>query len=148
MSYHEKRSIANILSTILIMTVYGVIIWQRFQALDLESANIFSFWGSAFLILIPITIAAKIVITILFTIFYNITTREEPPEITDERDKLIELKAGRNGNYFFIIGFIFAMVTQVIGWSPTAMFVTIAISGAVSEIAGELFQLRYYRRGV
>jgi VanZ family protein len=91
---------------------------------------------------------AKIIIYIIFCIIYRITTNENAPSFSDERDKLIELKAERNSHWVFCLGFLLAMASQVMHMAPSVMFIVLILSGFVSDIFGEVSQLYFYRRGV
>ena len=148
MSFQERRSIVNMISTILITALYSAYMVQRYPEGSQYSADVFRFWGSFFLILIPVSIIAKIVIYIVFSIINTIATQEEEPPITDERDKLIELKATRNSLYVFMAGFLLAMGSLVIDMPPSAMFVILICSGIVSEMVSDISQFYFYRRGV
>ena len=82
MSFQERRAIVSLIGSILITVLYSVYMLQRYPEGDTYSPAVFHFWGSFFLILIPVTIVAKIVIYILFSIANAIATREEEPPIT------------------------------------------------------------------
>lgn len=148
MSYQERRSIVNLISTILISVLYSAYMIQRYPEANPYSPDVFHFWGAFILILIPVSIVAKIVIYIIFAIINAIATREEEPPITDERDKLIELKAQTNANWVFIIGFILAMGSLVVQLPPAAMFIILILAGMVSAIVSDIATFYYYRRGV
>jgi hypothetical protein len=109
--------------------------------------NDFKFWGKAFLILIPVTIIAQIIIHIIFAIINKIVTDEEISNINDERDKLIELKAIRISHWTFTLGFMLAMASQAIGMQPWVMFITMISSGFISAMASEIAKLYFYHRG-
>ena len=147
MSYQERRALVSVISTIVITVLYSIYMLQRYPDAVDYSPEIFHFWGSFFLILIPVTIAAKIAITILFSIFSTVTTQEGEPSVTDERDTLIELKSNRNGLYVFSIGFLLAMATLVISQPPAVMFIGLISAGVLSEIVSEISQFYFYRRG-
>jgi len=148
MSYQERRSIVNLISTILITAFYSAYMVQRYPEGSAYSTEVFHFWGAFFLILIPVAAVAKIVVYIIFSILNAIATREEEPPITDERDKLIELKAQTISTYVFIIGFILAMGSLVVGMPPSVMFIILLLAGVVSEMVSEISQFYFYRRGV
>ena len=147
MSYQERRAIVSVISTILIAALYSAYMAQRYPAVDAYSAEIFRFWGAFFLLLIPVTIVAKIVIHIVFSILNTVATGEEETEIMDERDRLIELKALRNSVYVFSLGFVVAMVSLVVSMPPSVMFVLLLCAGTVSDLVSELSQFYFYRRG-
>jgi uncharacterized membrane protein len=147
MSYQERRSLANVASTILITILYCSFMAVRYPQADAYSPEIFRFWGTFFLLLIPVSIVLKILSMILFTIINVIATREEEPPITDERDKSIELRANRNSLWVFAGGFILAMASLVVDVPPAGMFIILICAGVVSEIVSEVSQFYYYRRG-
>jgi hypothetical protein len=148
MSYQEKRSIANIISSILIIAVYSAYMIQRYPEGGAYSTDVFHFWGAFFLILIPVSVVARIIIYIIFHILNAIATREEDVPITDERDRIIELKGTQISLYVFSVGFILAMVSLVLDMPPAAMFIILICSGIASEIVSEAAQFFFYRRGV
>ncbi|HEX2619388.1 MAG TPA: hypothetical protein VHL11_04550 [Phototrophicaceae bacterium] len=148
MSYQEKRSIVNLMSTILILALYANYMFQRYPEGNAYSGDLFRFWGSFFLILAPVMIGSKIIIYILFHVVNAITTNGEEPEITDERDKLIELKASRNSLYVYTVGFLLAMGSLALDMSPSVMFMVFIFTGIVSEVAGDVLQFYFYRRGI
>lgn len=150
MSYQERRSLVNLFSTLLIYAVYAAYMFQRYPDASPYSPEVFRFWGSFFLILIPVTIVAKIIIYIVFVILNTIATQKEEPSIsiTDERDKLIDLKATQNSLYVFGAGFLLAMASLVMEMPPSTMFIILIGAGIASEVISDLSQFFYYRRGV
>ncbi len=147
MSYQERRTLVSLLSTILISALYFVYVFQRYPSTDAYSPDVFRFWGSAILILIPVSIVSKIVIYIVFSILNTIATQEQEPAFSDERDRSIELRATRNSLYVFTFGFLLAMGSLVIDRPPSVMFILLILSGIVSEIVGDITQVYFYRRG-
>ncbi|HCT30750.1 MAG TPA: hypothetical protein DIW31_08440 [Bacteroidales bacterium] len=148
MNYHEKRSLVSAFSSIIILGIYSLYIYQKYIAGNVEIVNNFKFWGKSFLFLIPVSIVAQIIIHIIFAIINKIATNEEEPNITDERDKLIELKSIRISHWIFITGFFLAMGSLTIPFQPYVMFITLIFSGFLSAIASEFAKVYYYRKGV
>lgn len=148
MSIHERQAIVSFLSSIGITAVYAAYMFQRYPQADAYSPEIFRFWGAFLLILIPVTIVARILITIVFSILNTVVTREAEPSIMDERDKLIELKAARIALYVFIAGFLLAMASLVVDLPPATMFIILIVSGVASSLASDLSEFYFYRRGV
>src|SRR5687768_10156906 len=109
MSYQEKKSIANLISSVLIFGCYSWYVWENQLSGNPAAADLPAFWASVILVLIPVSIVAKIVITIISTILYRIATNEIEPSFMDERDKLIELKSTRNSHYVFVAGVLLGM---------------------------------------
>jgi hypothetical protein len=147
MSFQERRSLVNLISTILITALYSAYMVQSYPDASPYSPDVFRFWGSFFLILIPVSIVARIVIYIVFYIVNTIATRQEEPTITDERDNLIELKATRYSLYVFGVGVLLAMGSLVIDMPPSVMFIILICAGVVSEMVSEISQFYFYRRG-
>jgi len=147
MSYQEKKIYVSLISTTLIFGFYCLYVFQNHQE-SIDSSESFSFWGAVILILIPASIVAKIIIAIVFNIINRITTNEKEPSFADELDKLIELKATRISHYVFVAGFLLAMGLLAMDQPPSAMFITLILSGFLSELLGGITQLYLYRRGV
>ncbi len=147
MSHQETRSLVNLFSTLIVTGLYAAYMIQRYPEAAPYSPEIFRFWGAFFLILIPVSIVARIITYIVFHIAHAILTREEPPTITDERDKSIELKAQTGSGYLFILGFILAMGSLVIDTPPTVMFIILLLSGFGSQVLSEMLTFYFYRRG-
>lgn len=68
--------------------------------------------------------------------------------LSDERDKLIDLKAIQISHWIFVTGFLLSMVTQVVGLPPYAMFFILIAAGFISSIVSEIAKMYYYRKGV
>ncbi len=148
MTYQEKKSIVSLISAILIFGTYCLYMYPRHPVGGLESLETFRYWGSFVLNLILFSIVAHIIISIVFNIFFRITTGEKEPTFADELDKLIELKATRNSFFVFIIGFLLAMGSLVIYQPSQVMFIILITSGFISDVTGSITKLYHYRRGV
>lgn len=143
----EKRIIVSLISSILILGFYSLYVYNKDIAGDLDIINDPKFWGKAFLILIPVSIVAQIIIHIVFAIINKIVTNEDIPTITDERDKLIELKALKVSHWIFILGFILSIGSQAIGMQLYVMFITLIASCFVATIFEEIIKIYLYRKG-
>jgi hypothetical protein len=148
MGQKEKQSIISIFGSVLTIGFYTMYVYRNYVAGDLEILNDFQFWGKSFLWLIPIGIVVQIVIQILFAIGNAIVTRGEMPDITDERDKLIELKSIRISHWIFVVGFMLSMGSLALGMKPYVMFLTLLSSGFLASLVAEIAKIIYYRRGV
>lgn len=148
MSYQEKQSVLSLINTLLIFGFYTLFVYNRYVAGSPEIINDFSFWGKAFLILIPFTIVIHIVMQILFVIFNNIVGNEEAPTKMDEMDKLIELKSIRISHWIFITGFFSAMGSMAIGMNPSMMFILLISFGFLAGVVSDIAKIYFYRKGV
>lgn len=153
MTYQETKSLTNIISTIAITGIYAIIIYQRVLNGIADTSDVFKFWALTILIFIPISIAARIIIMIIFSII-NATVQTAKGEeididdVVDERDKLIELKSMRISLIIFSLGFIIALGTQLIDMSHHMFFITLIAFGLISEIVSDISMIVYYRKGV
>ncbi|MDF1550268.1 MAG: hypothetical protein P1P88_20745 [Bacteroidales bacterium] len=143
----EKQILVTLINTILILASYSLFLYYNYISGNPEIINDFKFWGKAFLILIPVTIVAQIIIHIIFSIVNKIVTNEDLPTISDERDKLIELKAIRISHWIFTAGFLLAMGSQAIGMQTYMMFFLLLFSGFAASIISEIAKLYFYQKG-
>ncbi|OGW35377.1 MAG: hypothetical protein A2010_03110 [Nitrospirae bacterium GWD2_57_9] len=143
----EKQILLSLINIILILGSYSLFVYYKYIAGNLAILNDFKFWGKAYLVLIPVAIVAQIIIHIIFFIINKIVTKEDVPTITDERDKLIELKAIKLAHWTFIAGFILSMGSQAIGMQPWVMFITLIYSGFLAAIVSETAKIYFYRKG-
>lgn len=148
MSYQERRAIVSLISSVLITVVYFAYMSQRYPDAGDYSPEVFRFWAGAILVLIPVSIVARIIITIGFSIVNTIATNEGEPSLMDERDKLVELKSLQIALYVFSLGFVAAMVAVVLKNPPSVMFAILIGAGLLSDMVSEFFQFHFYRRGV
>jgi hypothetical protein len=149
MSLPIKKAVFNLVSTVLIMGGYAFYVFSIHGEKNLARIEELQFWGRFMLIMIGVTIIAKIVLMILFSIVHSIRHGEnENIDFLDERDKLIEMKSDRNGNYLFILGIVGAMVPIAMGYPVQYMFIILISSGFLSGILGDLLKIYYYRQGV
>jgi len=147
MGHHEKQSIVSIIGSVLVIGIYSLYVYRHYTQADIGLLNDFQFWGKSFLYLIPVAIVVQIVIQILFAIANRIVTKEDLPDITDERDRLIELKSIRISHWIFTLGFMLAMGALAAGMKPYVMFLTLITSGFLASLASEIAKIIYYRRG-
>lgn len=147
MSYQEKKNIVSLISTLLIFSLYSLYVFYMYEEGNFHTTDVFSFWGTFIVILITISIVAKIIIYIIFNIIYRITTNEKEPTFSDELDKLIKMKATTISHYVFVGGFFLAMGSLVLNVSPYVMFIILIFSGVISEMVGMITEIYLYRRG-
>lgn len=147
MSYHERKAILATASSIIMTLAFSIYIYQHYLMEGIELLQNPQFWGMAFLGFILVSIIINIIITIAFTIHYRLTTQETEPRFTDERDKLIGLKATRNSYYAFIFGVLLSMSLIALNLPLFTMFIGLTYSGLVSSVVDEVTQFYLYRRG-
>ncbi len=148
MSYQEKNSFVVLISSILIYGVYYFIVSRMYFEGRFEGAEGLSLLGKSVLGLMLGGIVVIIIISILAAILHAMITGEEnPSQIVDERDKMIELRALRVAYYVFGGGFVLSMVALALGWEVFLVFNLILLGCFVAGIAEALTQIILYRRG-
>ena len=153
MTYQERRSIVMMVTSLATTTIYGIIMYNRYTAGTLSDENIMRFWAIIFLVFIPVTVVAQIIIQIVYHIIEAIGIEikggdHEELGREDERDKLIESKAGKISQVLFLTGFFAGLTTQLFDYSAHAFFITLIISGTLGLILEEIYKIVLYRRGV
>lgn len=148
MAFQEKRALVSLFGTILVATLYFGYVFQKYEAQSFGADTDFRFWASVILILIPVMIIAKVIIHTVFVVINIAATREEEPSITDERDKLIELRSTSNAYHGFMVGFLISMGALVADQPPYVMFLIMTLALITSTIIWDISQLYFYRNGV
>jgi hypothetical protein len=165
MSYQEKRTSVSIVTGALILTAYCIYAFGHYQSGAVAPGDL-KFWAVAILTFIGIGIVASIVIQIVFHILLSVaiaakkkiqdeTVEDKEIEksikaemIEDEMGHLIELKSMRIGFFLSGLGFVAAIVSLVLGYSPAVMLNILFISFCVGSLFEGVAQLYFYRRGV
>lgn len=147
LSYQEKSTIVSLLTTIIVFVIYCIVVIGRYQVGTFGVEAEIRFWAAATLILVPVQVAAQIILQIVFTIISFIATREEPPTLSDELDHLIELKSLRVAYFAFLIGFFLAIGAVVINLPVVTMFIMLFFWLILAGIIGDIAKLYFYRRG-
>jgi len=165
MSYQVKRSIVSIVLGIIVLGAYCIYAYSNYQS-GAIAANDLKTWASTMLVFIGIGIFATIVIQIVFHILLSVgiavqeklrngTVDEstinktiKAEMVTDEMDKLIELKSMRIGFVVAGIGFVAALVSLILNYSPVVMINIMFVSFSAGSIFEGFTQIYFYRTGV
>ncbi|UTW62774.1 hypothetical protein KFE98_01055 [bacterium SCSIO 12741] len=147
MTFQEKRTLVTLASSVIIPTLYFSYLFHMHQEGSIDLTNNLRTWGIAILILIPIQIGITILNHIIFYIINRIVTGTMESYDTDERDKRIELIATRNSYIGFMVGYVLAMASLVLGAPNYVMFIVLISSGMFSSVINGLTELYFYRRG-
>lgn len=160
MSYKEKRTVATIVSGLLMLAAYCIYAFVGAGAK--AGGNDLKFWGTAMLIFVGIGIAATIVIQIIYHIAMSISIAIKEKEFDekkigkalevntadDEMDKLIQLKSERVCSMAAGVGFVGGLVSLAFGASAAVMLNALYLAGSVGCILQAFISLHYYRKGV
>lgn len=165
MSYQEKKIIVLILTGILVLTAYSIYAFGKVQS-GMADPNDIKFWAAAMLIFIGIGVVAAIVIQIVFHILLSIAiaVKEQVQNgkcddkklektielemVEDEMDRLIGLKSLRISYAIAGFGFIAALVSLVLNYSPAVMLNILFFSISIGSLIESIAQLYFYRSGV
>lgn len=144
----EKMILTSLLTTVAVFIVYSLYVYQHYVVVDPDIIHDFSFWGKAFLFMAPVMITAQIIIHIVFAIINKIVTNEDIPAISDEMDKLIELKSLRVSHWIFAAGTFLAIGSQAFGVQPWIMFALLFSTGFIATILSDITKIYLYRKGL
>lgn len=147
------------------MVAYGINAIGKFQA-GLTGPEHLKLWAVTMLQYIGIGIAAAIVIQIVFHILLSVAIAAKESissekcdddhikktialeMVEDEMDKLIELKSMRIGFAVAGGGFMIALITLVLDYTPVLMLNIFFGAFSVGSMLEGFAQLYYYRKGV
>jgi hypothetical protein len=165
MSYPEKKTLTSIISGVLVLAAYCLYAFSPTRLASIAQGDLKP-WAVTMLVFIGIGIGFTIIIQIVFHILLSISiavqekirnnnTDDEVIEnniklemVEDERDRLIELKSNRVGFTLAGLGFIAALVSLVLNYSPAVMLNILYITISIGSISEGFVQLFYYRSGV
>lgn len=148
MTYTERNNFVAIFNN---LVVSGYFVWRilgMYQQGAFDGPDGLALWAQTVLWVIPISIAATIVLTILFNIVFAIAVRESNPEmVSDERDKLFGNRAMLTTMAVASAGFILSLVILALGWTAFLALNLILAGFALADFAGNIVKLVSYRRG-
>lgn len=165
MSYKEKRTIVLTITGLFVLIAYCIYAYGKYMSGTIASDDI-RFWAGAMLIFIGIGVVSVIIVQIVFHILLSVAIAArrtsqndgcddkkigeviEAEMVTDEMDKLIELKAMRIGFVVAGTGFVAALVSVVLGYSSAIMLNIMFISTSLGSLFEGFAQLYFYRRGI
>lgn len=165
MSYQEKRTFVSIITGVFILGAYCIYAYGKYQS-GVIATDDMKFWAGTMLMFIGIGIAAAIVIQIVFHILLSIAIAVQEKVrngkcddkeiektigaemVTDEMDKLIELKSMRIGFIVAGIGFVAALVSLILNYAPAVMINIMFVSFSAGSLLEGFTQLYFYRKGV
>lgn len=165
MSYQEKKTIVTMATALLILAAYCIYAFGRIQA-GLAAVDNLKFWAGTMLVFVGVSVAAGIVIQIVFHILMAISfgvkqhretgtcdeasfNKHFQTETTeDEMDKMISLKSSRVAFAVAGAGFGAGLIMVMFGATAAVLFNAVYIGFSLGMIAEGAAQLRFYRKGV
>jgi hypothetical protein len=165
MSYQEKRITVSLITGAFILAAYCIHAIGKFQSGAIDSKDL-KFWAGTILIFIGIGIAAMIVTQIIFHILLSVSIavkekirngkcNEEEIDhsirtemVEDEMDKLIDLKSMKISFAVAGTGFVAALISLVLNYTPVVMLNIMFISFSAGSLLEGFTQLYFYRKGI
>ncbi len=151
MSYQEKKTIASIVSGILLLIAYCIYAYSKLKV-GIAGEGEVTFWAKTMLLFIVIGVVFSIVIQVLFHILLSMSEEAQRTlaidMVEDEMSKLIELKAMKAGYITVGVGFVMALVTYLFNSSVVALLQILFFAFALGSILEGVLQIYYYRKGV
>jgi hypothetical protein len=144
----ERRPLAFLMIDTITFSVYFIILLNLYNEYATTMGEL-PFWGASFLILVPLIIASRIILYVLYSIFNTaITKKKEEIFLIDELGEIIKLKASRNFSTTFMIGFLATMLLLVIGISIPSMFKLFYLSLFSAFIVQNISEYYYTKKGI
>jgi hypothetical protein len=153
LSFKEKSLWTSLIITIVIFGYYFSRVFSALNQPTVDTSGLITLNQptvdtSGLITLFIGVVFAMIVLEIVSHITLTAIYKKEANDFNDERDKLIELKAIRISYYILILGVFQAVVSLLMGKSPIMSTNIILLFFVVAQIAGDITQLVYYRKGI
>ncbi len=147
MTAQVKRPLVFLTIDLFTFSSYFLLILYFDKAL-INSFGELPFWSTSILLLIPLIIVSRVILYVLYSIFNTISTRErEDKFLIDELGKTIRLKASRNFNTTFTLGFVIAMLVLAAGASISLMFTLFFCAIFAAFIVQNVSEYYYTKKG-
>lgn len=148
MTYQEKKSIASLSSTVLVILVYCLYVFVFNADRSGGPETDFQFYGVTILLIIPGLIVANIIIHIIVGIQHKVSTNENGEMFEDEFDKAIELRANRNAYNTFMLIFLISMASLALSYPPYIMLNILVDGMMAASLVWSISKLYFYRKGL
>ncbi|MDW3193372.1 MAG: hypothetical protein R8G66_13450 [Cytophagales bacterium] len=148
MTYQEKKSIASLSSTIVVILWYCLYVFVFNADRSAGPETDFQFYGVTILLIIPGMIVANILIHILVGIQHKMATNEDIESFEDEFDKAIELRANRNAYNTFMAIFLISMASLAMSYPPYIMLNILVDGMMAASLVWSISKLYFYRKGL
>jgi len=144
MIYQSKKALVLLISNV---AVFFYLYLGHLNKLHSIQVDALSLWGSFFLTLLFFLVITNIAVLVIFNLVNNLLSKNKAPTISDERDRLIELRAVRNLCFLMAAGFFLAMGALAIHQPISTMFTILALTVLVSAVISYASYIFYYERG-
>ena len=146
MPSEERNTIVSLITSLLVNAWFIRRIMAMFADGTSTAPDGLQIWAQTLLWVIPVSIGATILLTILASILHGIFTGETRGSfVKDERDRQFELWGLGATMALAVAGFLGSMILLALGYSPFIAFNIIYLSFALGDIAGSVLKLALYR---
>jgi len=136
-SFEEKSVWIQLISMVAVLGSYFVI-----------AARMLSNGVTVVIAYVPLFIVAVIMLVVVLVAGHVVVAIASKPEGRDERDRLISWRAESNSSWILSVGVLAAITGLVASVGSVWIAHLLMLSMLVSEVAGFVIRLVYYRRGV
>lgn len=145
----KERNIWSSLAVSLMVNAYFLVqILAMVEGGISTAPDAMQIWARTVIWVVPVSIVAHVVMTVLVNVLYGIVTAERAfPMIKDERDRKIEFLGMGAMMLLAVVGFLSAMVALALGYSGFIAFNLIYFGFALGDVACSLLKLILYRTG-
>jgi hypothetical protein len=148
MSHQEKGAIVSLISALIVFVLYALYALDLYQDGHFSGPEASSLVGKSAFLMIIVGIGVRIVVQILFSVTEAIVTQEKDHPVTDERDKLIELKGMQIAFISFCFSFLALMGILALDMlSPHMVILLTILSLYLASIVADSIKIFLYRRG-
>jgi hypothetical protein len=148
MSLQQIRSIAFLVTTVLVSVVYVVLAWSWYGDALARSPEDRAMWAGVILVYVPVQVVARLLVHIVVAVVHAARGAKEPVDLEDEMDKAIDRRITVIVSTVILVCLLAALGTQLVGWPLSALFLTIGGSIMLGGVIGDLTMVVLYRRGV
>lgn len=146
MSHQERNAYVSLICNLMINTYVVFQLRAMAAAGLLDGPNALQTWAQMILWVIGMAIALVIGLTIVFNIAIA-TADKNASFVTDERDRMFDMRAMGMTMFLMIAGFIASIIALALGQSGLTAFIILYCGAALGSLAGDLVKLASYWHG-
>lgn len=148
MTYQERNNLVAIFNNLIVSGYFAWRIYGMYLEGAFDGPDGLTIWAQTVLWVIPVSIIASIILTIVFNILFAIAARDPNPEmVSDERDRQFGARSIVTAVIVASAGFILALVVLALGLDGFYALNLILVGFVLADLIGSLVKLVSYRRG-
>lgn len=148
MSPQERNTYVALICNLLINGYAIIQLRSMFAQGLLDGPDAPQVWARMIVWVILAAIALTIVLTILFNVVFAIATGDKTPSfLSDERDKMFEVRAMGMTTFIMVAAFLGCIIALALDYSALTAFLVLYFGMAAGSLAGDFVKLASYRHG-